>query len=85
MAKLKIGLDYHLEHITDWSVIWHNFDVVYETQKKKREYLGYAVEKRENTLRELPRTLGRNQIARTVKFGLDKRTKRNAKVGDLDG
>ena len=28
MAKLKIGLDYHLEHLTDWSVIWHNFDVI---------------------------------------------------------
>ena len=36
LAKLKIGLDYHLEHITDWSVIWHNFDVVYETQKEDR-------------------------------------------------
>ena len=35
LAKLKIGLDYHLEHITDWSVIWHNFDVVYRTAKKE--------------------------------------------------
>ena len=55
MAKLKIGLDHHLEHITDWSVIWHNFDVVYcmQKKKKKREYLRFAEEKREN-LRALP-------------------------------
>ena len=39
MAKLKIGLEYHLEHIIDWSVIWHNFDVVYRTAKKEERRL----------------------------------------------
>ena len=44
--RVLIQLDQaeELEHVTDWSGIWHDFDVVYETQKKKREYLGYAVE-----------------------------------------
>ena len=41
---LKLDQAEELEHVTDWSGIWHDFDVVYETQKKKREYLGYAVE-----------------------------------------
>ena len=32
---IKLDQAEELEHITDWSVIWHNFDVVYETQKRK--------------------------------------------------
>ena len=37
MAKLKIGLEYHLEHIIDWSVIWHNFDVIESSRRRKEE------------------------------------------------
>ena len=42
---LKLDQAEELEHVTDWSGIWHDFDVVYcMHKKKKREYLGYAVE-----------------------------------------
>ena len=32
---IKLDQAEELEHITDWSDIWHNFDVVYETQNRK--------------------------------------------------
>ena len=32
---IKLDQAEELEHITDWSDIWHNFDVVYWTQKRK--------------------------------------------------
>ena len=31
----KLDQAEELEHITDWSVIWHNFDVVYGIAKKE--------------------------------------------------
>ena len=43
---IKLDQAEELEHVTDWSGIWHDFDVIYCMQKKKkREYLGYAVVK----------------------------------------
>ena len=35
----KLDQAEELEHITDWSVIWHNFDVIERSiRRKKREW-----------------------------------------------
>ena len=69
-----------MEHVTDWSGIWHDFDVIYCMQKKKkREYLGFAVEKREN-LRALPPDIRAkpNRPNSEVRFGSANETKRES-------
>ena len=33
----KLDQAEELEHITDWSVIWHNFDVIHWSRKGRKE------------------------------------------------